>query len=368
MSMCIVHVLSSFGMGGQERVAFDLAVGQREAGHDAVAVSLAPDDEGPLGEEFRRAGVDIVHLPKRSGFDVRLPWELGQLFRRRGATVVHTHNPQPLIYGGAPAKLAGAALVHTKHGVNPDNGRRVWMRKAAGRLTDAFVAVSEPTAAVARSEKECDGDKLRVIPNGIDLTRFGRDPEDRAAIRRDLGIPAQAWVVGTVGRLWPEKGHPFLLRAIEPLLGRDFHLIIAGDGPEAGGLARAVSALSTPGSVHLLGARKDIPRVIAAFDTFVLSSVREGLPLVIPEAMAAGLPVVSTAVGGIPQVVADGETGYLVAYDDDAALRDRLEYLSDDPERARSLGRRGREVALARYSCRRMVDDYLTLYREVARS
>jgi glycosyltransferase involved in cell wall biosynthesis len=173
-------------------------------------------------------------------------------------------------------------------------------------------------------------------------------------------------VVGTVGRLWPEKGHPFLLRAVEPLLGRDFHLIIAGDGPEARKLAQAVGALSRPGSVHLLGARTDIPRVLAALDTFVLSSVREGLPLVIPEAMAAGLPVVSTAVGGIPDVVADGETGYLVDYDDDGALRERLRALSDDPDRARTLGRRGREVALDRYSCRRMVEDYLSLYEEVA--
>lgn len=366
--MRIIHVLSSFGMGGQERVAFDLAVGQREAGHEAIAVSLAPDDEGPLGEEFRRAGVEVVHLRKRAGFDVRLPWELGQLFRRSSATVVHTHNPQPLIYGGAPAKLSGAALVHTKHGVNPDASRRVWMRKAAGRLPDAFVAVSEPTARVARSERECATDKLRVIPNGIDLTRFGRDPDDRAAVRRELGIPQDAWVVGTVGRLWPEKGHRFLLRAVEPLLGRDFHVIIAGDGPEADNTARAVQALSRPGSAHLLGVRKDIPRVMAAFDTFVLSSVREGLPLVIPEAMAAGLPVVSTAVGGIPDVVADGETGYLVNYDDDEALRERLQALADDPDRARTLGRRGREVALDRYSCRRMVDDYLSLYQEVARS
>lgn len=368
MSMCIVHVLSSFGMGGQERVAFDLAVGQHKAGHQAVAVSLAPREEGPLGEEFRKSGVEVVHLPKRPGFDVRLPWELQRLFRRQGADVVHTHNPQPLIYGGAPAKLAGAVLVHTKHGVNPDSSRRVWMRRAVGRLPDAFVAVSGPTAEVARNAGECDKGKLRVIPNGIDLSRFGRDEGDRNAIRRELDIPLNAWVVGTVGRLWPEKGHPFLLRAVEPLLGPDFHLIIAGDGPQADELARAVGKLRRPASVHLLGARTDVPRVVAAFDTFVLSSVREGLPLVIPEAMAAGLPVVATAVGGIPQVVADGETGYLFAYDDDDALRERLGALADDPDRARTLGRRGREVALARYSCGRMVEDYLTLYREVAKS
>jgi glycosyltransferase involved in cell wall biosynthesis len=367
MPLTIAHVLSSFGMGGQERVALDLAIGQRAAGHRALAISLESGGEGPLAADFRAHGVEVIHLPKRPGFDVRMPFSLGALFRREGVSVVHTHNPQPLIYGSLAAKAAGAALVHTKHGVNPGRGRRLWARRAASRLVDAFVAVSAPTADVARAAAECPPRALRVIPNGIDLGRFGPDAAARAAIRSELGVDDRAFVAGTVGRLYPEKGHDYLIRAVTPLCADDFHVVIAGDGPERERLRAQVDALPRATSVHLLGARRDVPRLLAALDVFVLSSVREGLPLVIPEAMAAGLPVLSTAVGGIPQVVDEGATGFLVDHGDEAALRDRLARLRSDRALARRMGTRGREVALERYSSQRMVRDYLSLYEEIIR-
>src|SRR5690606_12782090 len=163
MTLSIVHVLSSFGMGGQERVALDLATGQAAEGHRVLTVSLAPPPDGPLAAEFRDHGLEIATVPKRPGRDVRLFVELGRLFHRRGADVVHTHNPQPLLFSALPARAAGAALVHTKHGVNPDTPRRLAMRRAAGRLVGAFVAVSEPTAEVARAERECPLDRLHVV-------------------------------------------------------------------------------------------------------------------------------------------------------------------------------------------------------------
>ena len=367
--MNIIHVLSSFGLGGQERVALDLAVGQKADGHRPIAITLEPGDPGPVGQEFRDAGVEVRHLPKRPGFDVRLAFQLGDLFRREHADVVHTHNPQPLIYSGVGARLNRAALVHTKHGMNPDTSRRVRLRQAAAKLVDAFVAVSEPTAEHARETGECAPSKLHTIPNGIDLSRFGGtdDAEARAAVRKELGISPDSWVVGTVGRLWPEKGHPYMLRSLEPLLGPSFHVLIAGDGPDAKEMAEFVANLRVPESVHLLGPRLDIPRVLAALDTFVLSSVREGLPLVIPEAMAAGLPVVSTAVGGIPGVVEEGRTGFLVEYNDEEGMRDRIAALDADRKMAKECGIRGRTAALERYSSQRMVRDYMDLYEEIRR-
>lgn len=366
-SLGIVHLLSSFGLGGQERIALDLAVGQQADGHRPIAVTLESGAEGPLGPEFRRRDIEVVHVPKRPGFDARLWLELGGLFRRERVDVVHTHNPQPLIYGGPAARACRVALVHTKHGVNPDSDRRLWMKRAAGWLADSFVAVSEPTAEVARQTRECRPSALRVVPNGIDLARFGKDDAGRAAVRAELGIPADAWVVGTVGRLWPEKDHPFFLRAVEPLLGDRFHVLIAGDGPEAGRTAALVASMRVPTSIHLLGPRHDIPRVLAALDTFVLSSVREGLPLVIPEAMACELPVVATSVGGIPQVVVEGETGFLVSSGDEAALRERISRLDRDRAEAVNFGRAGRQRALERFSSRRMVNDYFDLYQKALR-
>ena len=362
--LSIVHVLSSFGMGGQERVALDLAVGQAGAGHRVLTISLAAPPDGPLAAEFRERGLEIQTVAKRPGRDPRLFLSLARVFRMRRADVVHTHNPQPLLFASLPARLARARLIHTKHGVNPDSPRRLAMRRVAGRLVDYFVAVSQPTAEVATERRECPPERLRVIPNGIDLGRFAPDDGARRAIRAELGIPDDAFVIGTVGRLWPEKGHAYLIRSLAPVLGDRLHLVITGEGPERENLTQQIAALTRPDTVHLTGNRRDVPRLLAALDVFVLTSRSEGLPLVIPEAMAAALPVVATHVGGIPQVVDEGVTGYMVPYGDEAALRGRLVDLDADRRVARQLGEMGRERSLDRYSSRRMVADYLALYRQ----
>jgi glycosyltransferase involved in cell wall biosynthesis len=364
-SLSIVHVLSSFGMGGQERVALDLANGQAADGHRVLTLSLSPEPEGPLAAEFRDRGLEIATVANRPGRDPRLFIELARLFRNRKADVVHTHNPQPLLFAALPAKLTRAGLVHTKHGVNPDSGRRLAMRRAAGRLVDAFVAVSQPTADVAAERRECRAGRLHVVPNGIDLGRFSPDAVARREIRRELGIPDDAFAVGTTGRLWPEKGHAYLIKSVAPVLGDRFHLVIVGEGPERENLTRQIGALSRPGSVHLTGNRRDVPRVLAALDVFVLTSKSEGLPLVLPEAMAAALPVVATRVGGIPQVVEEGVTGFMIEYGDEDGLRRRLVALDEDRHVAGKCGAMGRERSLDRYSARRMVADYLVLYRQV---
>ncbi len=207
---------------------------------------------------------------------------------------------------------------------------------------------------------------MRTIPNGIDLSRFHPDAEARAAVRAELGVPADAFVVGTVGRLAPEKDQALLMRAVAPLLDENLRLVIVGDGMERAALDAQAAALGERARfVHLPGARKDVPRFLAAFDVFALSSVTEGLPLVIPEAMATALPVISTAVGGIPGVVAEGETGFLVPPGDEAALRDRVARLAAERALGEKFGARGRALALALYSAERMVRDYLALYHEV---
>jgi glycosyltransferase involved in cell wall biosynthesis len=368
--MRIAHVLSSFGMGGQERVALDLASGQLARGHEVTAVSLAPPPDGPLAAELAARGIALRTVPKRDGFDPTLPIRLALHFVQLHLDIVHTHNPQPLIYGALASKCARAGVVHTKHGANPDGGRRLRLRRAAARFADVFVAVSETTAEIARRNREVGERKLRTIPNGIDLSRFFPDASARAEVRRELGIPEDAWVAGTVGRLAPEKEQALLILALAPLLAnhsaRPRHLLIVGDGPERARLEDAVAALGEPGTrVHLTGARKDVPRLLRALDAFVLSSSTEGLPLVIPEAMASGLPVVSTAVGGIPGVVEEGETGFLVAAGDGAALAARLERLASEPALVERFGRRARQIALDRYSADRMVRDYLDVYGEI---
>ena len=148
-----------------------------------------------------------------------------------------------------------------------------------------------------------------------------------------------------------------------PILSSRVRLVIVGEGDARPAVEAAVAALPDPRWVVMTGRRMDVPRLVHAFDVFAMSSSTEGLPLVVPEAMAAGLPIVSTAVGGIPNVVEDGETGLLVPVDE-AALAAALARLEQDRELARAMGARAREVALARYSHDRMVDAYLELYRQ----
>jgi glycosyltransferase involved in cell wall biosynthesis len=366
LTVHIAHVLSSFGMGGQERVALDLAAGQVAAGHRVTAVSLAPPPDGPLAAAFAAAGAEPIRIPRPGpGLAPSLVPRLARWLRAHAVDVVHTHNRMALIYGAPAGRLARSGVVHTKHGNNPRGGTELWAARAAARCVDAFVAVSPETAGRARLRREVSPEKLSVVANGIALARFGPDAAARAAVRAELGIDAGAWVVGTVGRLATEKNQALLLRAAAPLLGPGARLLVAGDGPLRPALAELAAALGIAPFVHLLGARHDVPEVLAALDVFVLSSDTEGLPLVIPEAMATGLPVVSTGVGGVPTVLDEGETGFLVPPGDEDTLRERLGRLQAAPDIARACGRRARVAALARFSAERMGREYLELYARV---
>jgi glycosyltransferase involved in cell wall biosynthesis len=220
--------------------------------------------------------------------------------------------------------------------------------------------VSEGTAEIARAKEKVPESKLHVIPNGIPLERFHPDAVERARIRAELGIPPDALVFGTVGRLAPEKDYPLLVRATAPLLGEDTRLVIVGGGPHR----EAIEATIPEGKkkyVTLTGARRDVPALLAAMDVFSLTSETEGLPLAIPEAMAAGLPVVATAVGGLPSIV-PADVGRLVPYPDREGLTRAFADLRSDRARLRTMAEAARALALARFSIETMTDRYLALY------
>jgi glycosyltransferase involved in cell wall biosynthesis len=278
--------------------------------------------------------------------------------------VVHTHNELPLIYGAPAGKLARAIVVHSKHGIVPVTRRAHWLRRVAARATDRFVAVSVSTADTARANRECAPEKLRVVINGTDLSRFPAPEGSRATIRRELGILADARVLITIGRLVKEKNHALLLRAIAPLLRDDRQMILVGDGPLRDDLRAHVLALENGRHVHLTGARRDVPALLASADAFVLSSDSEGLPIGLLEACAAGLPVVSTAVGGIPAAVQSGETGLLVPPGDESALAAVLQRVFEGDAALERMAERGRAHVLHAYSAERMANAYLSLYEE----
>jgi glycosyltransferase involved in cell wall biosynthesis len=323
-------------------------------------LSLAPPPDGAMADEFREHNIAVDRVVKRGGIDVTLVPRLVRALHALHAEVVHTHNPLPLIYAAPAARLVGAAAIHTKHGANPGSRGHHLLRRAAARCVHAFVAVSDTTAEQARAQRDVAETRLHTIANGIRLDRYHPDATVRAATRAELGL-GDAWVVGTVGRLDSYKNQAMLVRAMAPLLSSQVRLVIVGDGPTRDVVEAEVAKLRDPKCVVMTGRRMDVPRLMPAFDVFALSSQTEGLPLVVPEAMAAGLPIVTTNVGGLPGVVGNGETGLVVPVDE-VAFRDALTSLERDRARAVAMGSKARDIALARYSSERMVDAYLELY------
>ncbi len=353
--MHVVHVVFSLDVGGQERVILDLARGLVARGHTTTVISLS--EGGTLRERF--AGIAVETIASGEGFDPRTIVRLARRLRELAPDVVHTHNRSPMIYGAPAAKLAGVRrLIHTKHG-RSDGGRAV---RVLARAYDYYVAVSDDTAKVARDVERVPAAKLRVIDNGIDVRGYVPDAAARGRIRAELKVPPSACLIGTAGRLVPEKNYGLLLAAARDVLASGAaRLAIAGDGPEAAALKAAVDP-AVADKISWLGIRHDIPALLSAFDLFALSSATEGLPIAVIEAMAAGLPVLCTAVGGLPKVVRAGETGLLVPAGDRAAYAAALGELVDDPARRSTLGDAGRVDAAARFSLDRVVDDYLALY------
>ncbi|MBK8479892.1 MAG: glycosyltransferase [Proteobacteria bacterium] len=356
----IVHVLQWLELGGGESVALDLARCQRASGHRVGVVAFAG---GPLASEFERSAIELQLFDKRRGFDPRLLLRLGAFFAGARPDVVHTHDPQSLIYAAPAARCAGARVIHTKHGDTVESLRRLALQRLAANALHRFVAVSASTAATARRRHEVAPEKLLVVPNGIDTRRYGPAKVDRASARRELGLPAEGCLVVAVGRLEPEKDPELLLRAAAPLLGARLRLVWIGGGALEQPLRTLAAALSPEGRLQLVGWRRDVALWLAAGDIFALSSRTEGLPLALLEAMATGLPVVATRVGGVASAVEAGRTGLLVSAGDELGLRRALAQLVDDPEAARGMGAAGRATVVARYSLAAMAEAYAAVYR-----
>jgi sugar transferase (PEP-CTERM/EpsH1 system associated) len=362
----VVHVVHSLETGGLENGVVNLV--NRDNGrvrHVIVCMTGA----GSMRERID-PGVEVVSVGKRPGNDVRAFARLVSVFRRLDPGIVHSRN-WPTVDAIAAARIAGVSrVVHSEHGrefSDPDgrNVRRNLARRLLAPLVSHFVTVSHDLRAWLLKDVGIPAHKVTTIHNGVDLDRFGA--VERRAARDELGLPLEALVIGTIGRLDPVKDQAALVRALSGL--RRCHpeacLVIAGDGPCRDALTRLSLELGVEDRVWLLGQRSDVPVVLAAMDVFALPSIAEGMSNTALEAMATGLPVVATRVGGSPELVADGLTGRLVPRGDERALREALAAYLEDSHLRDVHGKAARQRAAEQFGLDRMCKAYMDLYRRV---
>jgi glycosyltransferase involved in cell wall biosynthesis len=355
--MRIAEIVDSLEIGGAERMVVDLSCCLKERGHSLHVICLR--DSGPLARILAEAGIEVLALKKPDGFSVARLVRLRRYLQNAGIDIVHTHNPLVHHYGALAGRLAGVpVVVSTLHGLSNLNGvdRTSRIYKSITRLTDRIVAVCQ----IGQECFERAGlppHKLRVIYNGIPLERFvALQPEpDRQPI-----------VFGAVGRLVAIKNHASLLKAFRLAHERypPCRLEILGDGPLRHDLEKLACELGLGSSVRFRGFSLEVAPFFESLNTFVISSLSEGLPLTVLEAMASGLPVIGTAVGGIPELVNAAGCGWLCPPDRPDLLADSMMAAIQSKQRS-GLGMRARSYVVERYSLRNMTCEYEHLFERL---
>jgi sugar transferase (PEP-CTERM/EpsH1 system associated) len=354
----VVHLVRALDVGGLEQVVLDL-VANRSSAIDASVLCL--ENRGEIAERFESIGVRVSALELRGATMTRRIWKLARALRTLRPEVVHTHNSGPHVNGAIASKLARVpVLVHTKHGRNYVNDRKkLWQNRLASHLSSKVVAVSHDAAAVARELEQVPEQRIEVIHNGIDYEQFSINPMPFGQAKQYRAVH--------VARLNRVKDQATLLRAVRIVVDHlpGFELDVIGDGPAREEVAALRAELGLQKQVHLHGARNDVANWLQKSDLFLLSSVSEGICLTLLEAMAAGLPIVATDVGGNREIVEEGKTGSLVPPQDPQAMAAAIVEMCRNVDSAREMGRRGRERVESRFAVKSMVARYETLYREL---
>lgn len=373
----ILHVITRLDRGGSALSTLQTAAGLSPRFRQRLVYGRTR--EFPRLDPGILQRLDLVELPQlvREPAPVKDLVALVQLYRLiRGSRVdlVHTHTSKAGILGRLAARLAGVPhIVHTPHGhyfVGGYAGRAlthlfVRLERWAARFTDRIVGLTEQEIRDHVARGIGRPEQFVVIPSGIALPEFGATA-DAPALRAALGLPASATVVGAVGRLEPIKGHRYLLEAVGRLAPRcpDLHVALVGDGELLAELRHDAERAGLASRAHFLGWREDVATLLHAFDLFALPSLNEGQGRALVEAMAAGLPIVASAAGGIPEVLAGGAAGLLVPPADAGALARAIETLLADPALRARLGAAARERA-GRYTVEASLRTLEALYDEL---
>lgn len=361
--MKIEMVLPALPAAGMEMVAARLTRRLVGRGHSVGITCI--EEVGDLGERLQAEGYRVSLVPSPGIRTIFRPAALERWFRTLSPDVVHVHSGSWLKGARAAARAGVPRIVHTVHGLFEHEPKHQWWLKSwAARYTHMIVTVSPLLRDEFRFRLGLPDERLRVISNGVDVHAFSPGPRSQI-VRRELNLPPESILVGTVARLEPVKNQRILVDAFAAVAAArpDVFLVLIGEGSLRNDLERRIAELGLSSRVFLFGAAAETAPIYRDLDIFVLPSFTEGTSISILEAMASGLAVIATRVGGNPELLGDGRCGKLVPSGDASALADVLSVLVASSACRRALGQRARERAVECYSEDRVLDEYEAIYR-----
>jgi glycosyltransferase involved in cell wall biosynthesis len=377
----VLHVVDGLGLSGKTRNLVSL-VSQLDQRQFAPVVCRLNAEVSPLVRQLEAARVPLHTIVCRDGVTPGAALRLARLAWSVKAAIIHCYNPRPMLYGGLAARAIGIRAVGSlsafachmpdrHYGFLPQplstaSRRNVHRNRLAASLMRFIVAVSSSLGQQFCRYNGVPPGKLRVIPYGADLRAVDRISAERvSALRQQLGFQPDDVVIGSVGRLVEQKDYPTQLRAFALAVTRvpSLRMAIAGDGPLRSTLEAMARDLDVADRVRFVGNWDDVPALLRSVDVFALASKFEPFGVALLEAKAAGLPIVATAVGEIPDIVADGESGLLVPPSNAASMADVFATLAQDHDRRTRLGSRAR-IEAERHSLQAAVAGYESLYEE----
>jgi glycosyltransferase involved in cell wall biosynthesis len=360
----IAHVTFDMSVGGAERVVLDLVQHTDTHRYDAFVICLQ-EPLGAFGTILQNKGYRVDTMGRRPGFDFSLIKRLHRNIVKKNLGILHCHQYTPFVYGVLAAAATPCKVIFTEHGrFYPDRRKlkRMIVNPALSRLARKVTAISEATRDALCVFENFPKSKIEVVYNGIDDT-FVR-LSDTNGLKAEFGIDDRTPILGTVARLDPIKNHPMMIRALKRVHSfvPEATLLIVGDGPEMTRLKRLAHEIEVSDRVVFTGMRDDAQRFYAIMDIFLLTSYSEGTAMTLLEAMASGVPCLVTGVGGNPEIVTDGETGRIVASNDNKMLAEGILDVLADQGRRIAMGKAARKRFEERFTVQKMVTEYQKVY------
>lgn len=359
--LTILHTESAKRWGGQERRTFAEAREFKKRGHRVI---LAVQPGSALGKHAKEVGIEVREIRMENRDILKAFFRLFSLIRRERVDIVNTHSSKDSWIASFAARLAlRPRLIRTRHVSIPISKHPLnIIYKLPHKIITCGEAIRKRMIEVNRFPLE----KIVSIPTGVDVERFNPD-RVKENIREELGIDQDAPLVGNISIIRTEKGYPYFLEAAQEILKvkPETSFLIVGHEPKGNTLTQEVRKRGLEDKVIMPGLREDIPQVLATLDVFVLSSLREGVPQGVTQALAMEKPVVATDVGGVPELIKHNQTGLLVSPANSETLAKAILELLEDREKAKRLGENGRRLVEEKFSQETMIERIEDLYREL---